>query len=427
MINIGEYAAIWEVLNAIMQIDADLGDIVKNVSRNSGNSTYNFKVMEEYINVVGDFKHLSELIKVKIVDKFANKKGEHIKVKAGVNQLKLPAAEYNHIWQVLSALTEQDAELADIVKKLSRESGKGGIHDVFLDDYVSINIPNKELEKLISVKILDQVGDDWEKRYGALIAYKEKHGTALVKIKIDNSLYYWSKAQSSAYHAKTLASYKVRLLEEIGFKWGKTDKIIEEQWWEKFEAIKQFKGKYGHFSVPNNNKSITTQWPCLQRKLYKEGGLSKEKINALNNIGFDWNYNFKIRIDTFWNEQYEIYKDYLKNGTTLPATTYNWAYQIRKAYKAGTLDLEKQKRLKAIDFHYSTAIPPLGRKNLVLLQQFYKENKHWDVPARSKTQKNSLYSWIWKIKIKHKSGKLNKEMENELKNIGFDFGECNKC
>jgi hypothetical protein len=79
-------------------------------------------------------------------------------------------------------------------------------------------------------------------------------------------------------------------LNDIGFEcWSVT---IIESWYEKFEQLKAFQREHGHYRVP---KTQVRQWVSTQRaqnRCLREGKkgylITEEKIQKLNDIGFEW-------------------------------------------------------------------------------------------------------------------------------------------
>jgi hypothetical protein len=66
--------------------------------------------------------------------------------------------------------------------------------------------------------------------------------------------------------------------------------VLESQWEEKFDALKEYKKSHGHCNVPSTwpkNKPLAI-WVGHQRQCYRNNKLSKARIKRLEDIGFVW-------------------------------------------------------------------------------------------------------------------------------------------
>ena len=81
---------------------------------------------------------------------------------------------FNEAWDVLQAMQEQDAELAEIIREMRVERGRtGGFDDSRLRDRVEVLGPQVALEALrqsVATSIVDQLGISWDERFGELVA-----------------------------------------------------------------------------------------------------------------------------------------------------------------------------------------------------------------------------------------------------------------
>ena len=110
----------------------------------------------------------------------------------------------------------------------------------------------------------------------------------------------WVKTQLTLYRngnegkLPSLSTDRIKLMEDLGISWGVRRKGI--QWEERFEALLDYKKRFGHVHVPWQWKENIglAQWVNTQRKKYKDltsgkkNNLSEVQINMLNEIGFKW-------------------------------------------------------------------------------------------------------------------------------------------
>lgn len=325
--------------------------------------------------------------------------------------------KFEEVWDVLAALQEQDEVLADIIREMRQEKGRTKGYRPDLPDPIEILGPNillEDLKKSITVSCLEKLGDTWDERFGELGAFKNrlghcnvpsiypenprlgiwvanqrhrrgnlskenlrrldeigfdwspfssaweegfrllqeykcKHGDCRVRIsKNENSvLARWVRKQRSL-RGKPPKEY-IRRLKEIGFEWDP----FTAAWENEFESLKKYKTKYGNcrvpFEWPKNSKLAS--WVSTQRKIM--GKLSKEQINRLNEIGFEWD-----PLSSVWEENFKLLKNYkAQHGNcNVPARWSEnpklgaWVSTQRIFYKQGKMSQEHMPRLKAIGF-----------------------------------------------------------------------------
>lgn len=68
----------------------------------------------------------------------------------------------------------------------------------------------------------------------------------------------------------------------------------EARWNRNFKELKQFYNKYGHSNYKTNQPGLGS-WVSKQRKTYKKGNLSQERIDKLLSIEFEFHYEKKQR------------------------------------------------------------------------------------------------------------------------------------
>ena len=167
----------------------------------------------------------------------------------------------------------------------------------------------------------------WNKRFDELCQYRALFGDCLVPLQYDDipGLGIWVRNQRTHYRnllmgrkQSNLTPEKIAALQSVGFVW---DTQRNDQWKKRFDELMDFKAVYGHCSVPekyHENQQLGA-WVVNQRTSYKNfiagntggilsnevevnanselasqwrisGGksLTKDKIAALESIGFCW-------------------------------------------------------------------------------------------------------------------------------------------
>ena len=140
----------------------------------------------------------------------------------------------------------------------------------------------------------NQLDEQWNNMVDKLIEYKDDKGHTNVPRSYppNPSLGNWVHTQRKEYkkekHGRLTAERKQKL-ESIGFVFDPQ----EAQWNEQFANLKDYKDDNGDTNVPQSyppNPSLGN-WVHTQRKEYKKenhGSLTAERIQELEEIGFDW-------------------------------------------------------------------------------------------------------------------------------------------
>lgn len=143
----------------------------------------------------------------------------------------------------------------------------------------------------------------WIGKFKELRAYKHKYGNANVTVQTKGyrQLGIWVCTQRHNYKKlkkngkANMSKERIDMLESIGFKWV-GPRTHSSAWNTRFAELLEFKNKYGHSNVPNRcteNRQLGT-WVATQRNNYnklkdnKKANMSKERIEMLESIGFEW-------------------------------------------------------------------------------------------------------------------------------------------
>eukprot|EP00956_Cyclotella_meneghiniana_P008816 scaffold12086_cov66-Cyclotella_meneghiniana.AAC.4 len=234
------------------------------------------------------------------------------------------------------------------------------------------------------------LGDKWMERYTELQQYKKVHGVTLVrqKFKKNQSLGRWVNNQRTECKNGRLSQERIDALNKIGFVWQPQ----EDLWWDLYEELLQYKKchgdtrvprgyevnpplgdfhqsrydelieykkDHGNTLVPQENSSLG-KWVNKQRIACRAGKLSKERLDALNTIGFVWDV-----LEDQWSKQYEELQQYKNDhGDTLVPKRFKenpslgeWV-KIKTqctAFKNGRLSPERIDALKEIGFVWHAA------------------------------------------------------------------------
>lgn len=231
-------------------------------------------------------------------------------------------------------------------------------------------------------------------------------------------------------------------------------------WQERFELAKEYYKKNGNLLITSDyvvnkdgEKINLGMWINTQRRRYKSGKLSKEKILLLEDIKMVWKFHNKYPLEEKleddvesisllkWNRMYDLAKEYYqKNGNLLiphfyevnsDGKTYKlgiWLHNQRNFYKKGKLPLCRTLLLEDIGIKWSDVKrSTLDRKWLIMYKEalkYYNENGNLVIPNDYIVTINGidylLKKWIFYQKNYLNNGKLSedrKELFIKLMNL----------
>ena len=134
----------------------------------------------------------------------------------------------------------------------------------------------------------------WEDYYQALQQFHKEQGhcnvTQQLNVKTDPALVYFVKKQRRDRDNGSLTEEQIQLLDQLDFDWETRAQKQERVWNQKYQLLVNYKQQNGHCDCPTRylpNLSLG-RWVDRQRRLFKNGHLSQERVDLLNKIGFSW-------------------------------------------------------------------------------------------------------------------------------------------
>lgn len=235
----------------------------------------------------------------------------------------------------------------------------------------------------------------------------------------------------------------------------------EESWLYIYNLAKEYYEKNGDLLIPQDyvvynidGKKINLgMWINTQRRKYKSGKLSKEKILLLEDIKMVWKFHNKYPLEEKleddvesrsllkWNRMYDLAKEYYQKNDNLliphfyevnyGGKTYKlgiWLHNQRNFYKKGKLPPSRTLLLEDIGMKWSDVKrSTLDRKWLIMYKEalkYYNENGNLVIPNDYIVTINGidylLKKWIINQKNYLNSGKLSedrKELFIKLMNL----------
>ena len=130
---------------------------------------------------------------------------------------------------------------------------------------------------------------EWMKNYELAKEYYKEHGNLEVPARFETkgvALGIWIYTQRKTYEQGKLSKNRIKLLRGIGMRFETNKNELE--WMKNYELAKEYYEEHGNLEVKGNfqTKGVALgQWIKTQRKVYKQGKLSEERIQLLRNIG----------------------------------------------------------------------------------------------------------------------------------------------
>lgn len=217
---------------------------------------------------------------------------------------------------------------------------------------------------------------------------------------------------------------------------SKARNIVDQRKWDNhFKQLKAYKRKHGNCDVPKRyppNPQLG-QWVQMQRKNYKKGKLSDDRIEWLEGLGFKWDCptmsEARINADQQkWNEHFKDLKAYKrKHGNCDVPQRYLPNPQLRKwvdnqRSRKEQLSEDRVQRLEELEFNW-------GRTNLSWeerfkeLKSYQRKHGHCSVPKQYAANPQ-LAIWVDTQRVSHKKGKISDERAECLEELGFQWGRA---
>ena len=158
-------------------------------------------------------------------------------------------------------------------------------------------LSSERIERLDKLGVSwDPVKDQWEQKFSLLVQFKEREGHCNVPHLHEEDgvkLGMWLSTLRQVRRGNTsghLSSERIERLENLGVFWYP----LEDQWERNFALLEQFKEREGHCNVPFSHEE--GEWKLGRwldrlrqvRKGNKDGKLSSERIERLDEIGIRW-------------------------------------------------------------------------------------------------------------------------------------------
>ena len=198
------------------------------------------------------------------------------------------------------------------------------------------------------IKKLDSLGEwhspndtKWEENYEIVKKFKEEKGRFPTQKESGGQ---WLNTQKTAYKKGKLSEDRIKKLDSLG-DWNPAQgKTHDDMWKENFEKVKKFKKENNNSFPPQSTKE--GQWLINQRRAYKNEKLSEDRIKKLDSLG-NWHSLNDTKWDENY-EIIKKFKEENKRFPTKSEPGGQWLINQRKVYKKGKLSEDRIKKLDSL-------------------------------------------------------------------------------
>ncbi|KAG7341267.1 helicase domain protein [Nitzschia inconspicua] len=306
----------------------------------------------------------------------------------------------------------------------------------------------------------------WDSVYFRLVKFQNEHGHTEVPNSFNDGdqtphLGRWVSTQRYLYNRKDPPYPKRRAekLDSIGFVWAFTTQDLsnqrrdEETWKKTARRLKEYKQQHGHTNVPSiyndgQNPHLGI-WVSHQRKKYKEyqnkmnvaGFMTKERIELLESLGFEWSPGRKDEFEETWMSHFDDLKEFVKKYNTTKvsnvprgyncriAVTIKWANQQRASYnqfmrnETSTITGQQIDLLNSIDFAWNLT-KKTTHENWI--HEYFKLYWHHFQHNNTNISQSIGYNgdfvyWVEMQKRDYNAGKLEQGKIDLLNDLNFDW------
>ncbi|GMH85539.1 hypothetical protein TrST_g10508 [Triparma strigata] len=296
--------------------------------------------------------------------------------------------------------------------------------------YKKGNLSAEKIKRLEDVGFVwDPLEVEWEENFQALMNYKKEEGDCLVPFDLKTvegtKLGNWVANQRNAYKKKgKLSADRLGMLEEVGFVWDP----YEAAWEENFQSLVNYKKEEGDCLVQATFKTVEGltlgSWVSGQRVAYKNGKLSADRVEMLEEIGFVWD-----TLELAWEQNFQALVNYKKEeGDCLVPVGFKtveglnlgkWTSHQRNIYKNGKLSRDRVTMLEEVDFVWDP-LEAEWERNFQSLVNYKEEERDCLVPWKFETVEGvTLGGWVGKQRGDKKKGLLSADRVTMLEEVGF--------
>ncbi|RFS40520.1 hypothetical protein D0Q02_30320 [Micromonospora craniellae] len=209
-----------------------------------------------------------------------------------------------------------------------------------------------------------------------------------------------------------------------------TVRVLEEttsQWLVGYAALTAFHADHGHMRVPTGHVRHgirLDRWVAWQRVEYQASRLPQDRVQYLNEIGFDFTparraWERGIAAATAFHAEHghlDVPTGYVVDGLDLAL----WLRQQRGYHRKNTLAPDRVTALTDLGINWTTN-RRTPQECFAALQQFHAAHGHIQVPYGLIVNGVNLYAWLGSRRTDHRLGRLDADTIRSLEALGMQW------
>jgi len=431
-----DFDTVWEVLQAMMGQDQRLESIVSQLRTMQGE---NKEDSEKWQNIMSEYAEKVEFYK--LTEKIDHKR--FIK-KLYTKTIELIARSWD-FWYGLTLRHKEEFGEANAPYEYTTSEGfkLGQWQTDQRQFYKKGKISKDRIQKLQDVgfkwfKYEELLDEKFKKGLHETIRYKEYFGSPNApqgyKTPEGYALGSWQMNLRKYYKKGKLSPYRIKRLEEIGFKWLPKDEFMQESFDKGISETLNYKKQFNDSNAPQTYKTQTGYplglWQANIRQYYKNRQLAPDRLKLLEEIGFKWVIKEDAFEKAFENGFQKTLEFKAQNkGNPNASRSVNlagfklgsWQSEQRQLYRKKLLASDRIKRLEEIGFKWvlkDEAFEKGFRESL----RYKEQSKSLHAPNKYITDRGyKLGKWQSEQRTKYKNSKLSSDKIYRLEDIGFKW------
>ena len=259
----------------------------------------------------------------------------------------------------------------------------------------------------------DPVEAFWQKNYQKTLRRHEEKGDCNVSKSEDPGLHMWQNNQRRLYKQDKVASDRVKLLNDIPtWVWN----LTQAAWQENYQKMVRRHEEKGDCNASKSEERELWQWQQSQRQLYRQGTLSLDRVQLLNEIP-TWVWDVH---EAFWQKNYQkMVRRHEEKGDcnvlrSEDRELFRWQNLQRTSYKKGEVAPERVKLLNDIPTWAWDPHEAVWQANYQKTLRRHEEKGDCMVPQ---SEDPELFTWQAQQRFYHRKGELAPERIKLLNDV----------
>jgi superfamily II DNA or RNA helicase len=344
-------------------------------------------------------------------------------------------SDFDEIWDVLHSLQEQDDVLAELIRNMGEQKGRGKEFDDsgFADrvDIVGFQVGLEDLRTAVATRCFESLFSSWDTYFGKLAAFKERFGHCNVESgwEEDPSFAGWVMAQRNRRNKGVLSDEQIARMDQLGFVWNYQDQKANETWMKWYRELENYSKEHGNPHVPRTHTNTKlASWVWIQRMrreriTMNRPRLTLEQVALLDKLGFRWDARGEMWAESFeklkqFKEKHRHCEVYLEADAD--DDLLKWVSKQRSLLLRGKIDAERKAKLDALGFSWNGEIDRRWDEMYQRLKNYQTQHGDANVPHLWKADIR-LASWVCHQRQRRKKAIITDEQVRLLDELGFTW------